>query len=52
MFAPRTTRIKGWEFGLHIEHVIDIALGGPDSIDNVRASHGICNLRKNRKKMV
>lgn len=36
----------GWQQGLHIEHVFDIALGGEDTIDNVRPSHAICNLTK------
>lgn len=50
--APRATWIKGWEYGLHIEHVIDIALGGPDTLENVRPAHGICNLRKKPRGMV
>lgn len=52
MDAPRTTWTKGWEKGLHIEHVVDIALGGPDTLDNVRPSHAICNLRKKPRGMV
>ncbi len=52
MEAPRTTWSKGWEFGLHIEHVFDIALGGPDTLENVRPSHGICNLTKKPRQMV
>lgn len=48
MSAPRWTRYRGWENGLHIEHVLDIALGGPDSLDNVRPAHGLCNLTKNK----
>lgn len=52
MGAPRTTWSKGWEFGLHIEHVFDIALGGPDTLENVRPAHGICNLKKKPRKMV
>ena len=35
-----------WRSGLHIEHFIDIALGGPDTLENVRPSHGWCNLTK------
>ena len=34
------------ESGLHIEHFIDIALGGPDTLENVRPSHAWCNLTK------
>ena len=46
MAASRRCGDFGWEKGLHIEHVIDIALGGPDTLDNVRPSHAICNLLK------
>lgn len=42
----------GWEKGLHIEHYVDIALGGPDTLENVRPSHAICNLKKNPRGMV
>jgi hypothetical protein len=35
-----------WRSGLHIEHFIDIALGGSDTIENVRPSHAWCNLTK------
>ncbi len=52
MDAPRTTWTKGWERGLHMEHVIDIALGGSDTLDNVKPSHGICNLKKKPTEMV
>jgi 5-methylcytosine-specific restriction endonuclease McrA len=47
MNAPRWTAQEGWEFGLHIDHVVPVSKGGPHSIDNVRPSHAICNLRKN-----
>ena len=50
--ATRKCGSPGWEFGLHIEHVIDIALGGPDTLENVRPSHGICNLKKKPREMV
>ena len=52
MLAPRTTWTKGWEFGLHIEHVIDIAKGGPDTLANVKPAHALCNLRKKPREMV
>ena len=52
MNAPRTTWTKGWEKGLHIEHVIDIAKGGPDTLANVRPSHALCNLTKKPVGMV
>jgi len=37
---------ENWEMGLNIDHVFPISLGGSDTIDNVRPSHVICNLRK------
>ena len=43
---PRKTSIKGWENGLHIDHVIPLSKGGSDTIDNVRPAHGLCNLKK------
>jgi hypothetical protein len=49
MSAPRQTSEEGWEMGLQIDHVTPIALGGPDSLDNVRPSHGLCNTRKGAK---
>jgi hypothetical protein len=44
--APRRVGRDGWEKGLHIEHLVPIDKGGPDILDNVRPSHGLCNLRK------
>ncbi len=38
-----------WENGLHIEHVIPLSAGGADRIENVRPSHGKCNLNKGTK---
>ena len=52
MYAPRLVGKVGWESGLHIEHVIDIALGGPDTLENVRPSHGLCNLTKKPRQVV
>ena len=40
---------KGWELGLHIDHVIPIVGGGPDTLENVRPTHAQCNLKKNAK---
>lgn len=45
--APRATRHKGYERGLHLDHVIPLARGGSDLMENVRPSHAICNLSKN-----
>lgn len=52
MSASRRCGDPGWEKGLHIEHVVDIALGGPDTLANVRPSHAICNLTKKPREMV
>ena len=46
LLAPRAVGKPGWELGLHIDHVLPIIAGGPDTLDNVRPSHAICNLRK------
>jgi hypothetical protein len=48
--APRWTKYDGWQLGLHIEHVIDVALGGPNTLENVRPAHGLCNLQKTPNK--
>ena len=44
--APRKAGKTGWEHGLHLDHLIPISKGGPDTIDNVRPAHGVCNLSK------
>jgi hypothetical protein len=31
---------------LHIDHIIPIGLGGPDTPENVRAAHSWCNLKR------
>jgi 5-methylcytosine-specific restriction endonuclease McrA len=36
----------GWELYPHVEHVIPMALGGHDTLDNVKIAHAICNIRK------
>lgn len=46
MNANRSIGSIGWEMALHIEHVIPISKGGPDTLENVRPSHGLCNLKK------
>jgi hypothetical protein len=46
--APRRSGRPGWEKGLHIDHVKSLHNDGTDTLDNVRPSHGSCNLSKNR----
>jgi 5-methylcytosine-specific restriction endonuclease McrA len=49
MDAPRRGGSgEGWERGLQLDHVIALSNGGSHTLDNVKPSHGICNLRKNR----
>ena len=52
LLATRKSGSQGWEDSLHIEHYADIALGGPDTLDNVRPSHAKCNLNKKPREMV
>ena len=47
--APRQCGKPGWQHALHIDHLIPISKGGSDSIDNVRPTHGKCNIRKSMK---
>ena len=44
--ANRSPGAPGWEQGLHLDHVIPISKGGPDTLDNVKPAHGLCNLQK------
>lgn len=44
--ASRRVGIGDWVLGLHIDHFIPISKGGPDTLENVRPSHAICNLKK------
>ncbi len=44
--APRSCSTAGWEQGLHIDHVLPRALGGNNSIENLRPTHGLCNIKK------
>jgi len=32
--------------GLHIDHVMPLSKGGPDTLENVRPAHGSCNVKK------
>ena len=47
--AARQIGKLGWQNGLHIDHLIPISKGGPDTLENVRPTHGLCNITKNNK---
>jgi hypothetical protein len=47
--APRRAGVEGWEFGLHIDHVMPLSKGGDDTLLNVRPAHGQCNLAKSAR---
>lgn len=36
----------GWELYPHVEHVIPLAKGGDDTLENVKLAHAICNMKK------
>lgn len=44
--APRRVGLPGWGRGLHLEHVVPLAVGGNHSLENVKPAHGICNVQK------
>lgn len=50
--APRRVGRKGWENGLHIDHLISLSNGGSDALDNVRPAHGYCNIKKGNRDQV
>jgi hypothetical protein len=39
-------RAPGWEQSFNPDHVIPISAGGSDTLDNVRPTHAICNIKK------
>jgi HNH endonuclease len=49
--VSRKVGIGDWKLGLHIDHLIPLAKGGSDTLENVRPSHANCNLLKNAKNM-
>ena len=44
--ANRVNGRPGWQNGLQLEHVIPISAGGANTIENVKPSHGFCNISK------
>ena len=49
--AARQVGKPGWQKGLHIDHLIPISKNGPDTLENVRPTHGLCNITKNNKEI-
>jgi 5-methylcytosine-specific restriction endonuclease McrA len=49
LLASRSVGSTGWKNALHIDHLVPLSKGGHDTIQNVRPSHGICNLQKTNK---
>jgi len=47
--APNQAGQPGWETYPHLDHVIPLSKGGPDTPDNVRTAHAICNITKSDK---
>ena len=41
---------ENWQFGMQLDHVIPIIANGPDTLENVKPVHAICNLRKPKGK--
>jgi 5-methylcytosine-specific restriction endonuclease McrA len=44
--APRLTGSFGWELAYHSDHLIPLSKNGPDELENIRPSHGKCNVKK------
>ena len=40
---------QGWKRSLQVDHIIPISKGGPDTLENVRPSHAVCNMEKRDK---
>lgn len=47
--ASRKVGVGDWKLGFHIDHLIPLAKGGSDDLNNVRPAHAECNLFKNAK---
>jgi hypothetical protein len=49
--APRSSGALGYEKSLWKEHVLALTNGGPDTLDNVKPSHAVCNQLKGTKEI-
>jgi 5-methylcytosine-specific restriction endonuclease McrA len=47
--APHQVGEPGWEMYPHLDHVIPLSKGGPDTPANVRTAHARCNMDKGAK---
>ena len=46
MDAPRKNGQQNWQVGFQVDHIIPISKNGPNTLDNVRPSHALCNIRR------
>ena len=44
--APRAPGAPGWEKAYHPDHLIPLSKDGLDELENIRPSHGKCNIKK------
>jgi 5-methylcytosine-specific restriction endonuclease McrA len=44
--APHSQGQPGWEAYPHLDHVVPLALGGDDTLENVKLAHAKCNIDK------
>ena len=47
--APRHSGDEGWEWSLHLDHVVSLHRGGKHNLDNCKPAHAVCNIRKSKK---
>ena len=46
--CPCCNRLLG-NFNIHADHWVPLSKGGSNGIDNIRLTHGLCNLQKGTK---
>lgn len=47
--ASRKVGVLNWQRGLHLDHVVPLCLNGDDTLENVRPTHALCNIKKGHK---
>jgi hypothetical protein len=40
---------EGWEWSLHLDHVVSLFRGGTHTLSNCKPAHAVCNIRKSKK---